>query len=107
MRSETQAKIRQLKDAWRKAKAEFQTYADQHATKHFFSGIKAVYEPSPSTMTPVREADGILLTYKVHILEHWTVHFSQLLNRLSAVDEQALNGMPQRCLIPILDETPT
>ena len=46
------------------------------------------------------------VTNKVHILEHWTAHFSQLLNRPSAVDEQAPNDLPQRPLIPTLDETP-
>jgi len=58
-------------------------------------------------MTPVHAADGTLLTDKVHILERWTAHFSQLLNRPSAVDVQALNDMPQRPLIPTLDESPT
>ena len=46
------------------------------------------------------------VTNKVHILEHWTAHFSQLLNRPSAVDEQAPNDLPQRPLISTLDETP-
>ena len=70
LRSETQAKIRQLKDAWWKAKAEeLQTYTDQHATKRFLSGLKAVYRDSPTTMTPVHAADGTLLTNKMHILE--------------------------------------
>ena len=69
LRSEVQTKIKQMKDAWWEAKAEeLQSYADQHATKLFFSGLKSVYGPSSSTMTPVRADDGILLTDKGQIL---------------------------------------
>ena len=108
LRSEAQVKTRQLKDAWWEAKAEeLQTYADQHATKLFFSGLKTVYGPQPSTMTPVRATDGTLLSDKAQILERWTAHFSQLLNRPSAIDVQALQDIPQRPLIPALDASPT
>ena len=108
LRSEAQVKIRQMKDTWWEAKAvELQGYADQHATKLFFSGLKSVYGPSSSTMTPVRAADGTLLTDKANILERWTAHFSQLLNRPSSVDEEALNNLPQRPVILALDESPT
>ena len=108
LRSEAQLRIRQMKDAWWEAKAtELQNYADQHLTKLFYSGLKTVYGPPSSAMTPVRAAEGTLLTEKKQILERWTAHFSQLLNRPSCVDEQALLNMPQRPLIPALDEGPT
>ena len=97
-----------MKDAWWDAKAEeLQSYADQHGTKLFFSGLKSVYGPSSSTMTPVPADDGILLIDKGQILERCTAHFSQLLNIPSTIDEQALQNMPQRSLIPTLDESPT
>ena len=97
-----------MKDAWWEAKAaELQMYADQHATKLFFSGLKEVYGPSSSTMTPVRDVDGSLLTDKDKILKRWTAHFSQLLNRPSSVDDQALQNIPQRPPIPALDDSPT
>ena len=57
-------------------------------------------------MTPVCAANGTLLMKNVRIFKRWTAHFSQLLNRLAAVDEQALDDMPQRHLTPSLDETP-
>ena len=108
LRSEAQNKIRQMKDAWWEAKAEeLQGYADQHATKLFFSGLKSVYGPSSSTMTPVRAADGSLLTDKKNILDRWTAHFSQLLNRPSSVNEEAIKNLPQRPEISALDESPT
>ena len=64
-----------------------------------------MYGSSPSTMTPVCAANGTLLMKNVRILKRWTAHFSQLFNRPAAVDEQALDDMPQRHLIPSLNET--
>ena len=58
-------------------------------------------------MTPVRAVDGTLLTDKAHILECWSTHFSQLLNRLSTIDEWALQDLPQQPLISTLDKRPT
>ena len=58
-------------------------------------------------MTPIRASDGTLLTEKAHILERWTAHFSQLLNKTSSVEDQAIQDMPQRPLIHTLDGTPT
>ncbi|XP_063594968.1 uncharacterized protein LOC134771946 [Penaeus indicus] len=78
------------------------SYADQHATL-LFSGLKSVYGPSSSILTSVRADDGTLPTDKGQILERCTVHFSQLLSRPSTIDEQALQDMPQRPLIPTLD----
>ena len=108
LRSEAQVKIRLMKNAWWEAKAvELQGYADKHATKLFFSGLKTVYGPAPSTTTPLQATDGTLLTDKAQILERWTAHFSQLLNRTSNVDDQALRDIPQRPMIHALNEIPT
>ena len=96
-----------MEDAWWAAKAEeLQGYADQHSTR-LFSGLRAVYGPLTSAMTPIRTLDDTLLTEKTHTLERWTAHFSQLLNKTSSVEDQAIEHMPQRPLIHTLDGLPT
>ena len=86
---------------------ERQGYADQHATKLFFSGLKAVYGPTSKSMNPIRAEDGTLLTDKAHILERWSAHFNQLLNKVSSVEEQAISDIRQRPIILALDGCPT
>ena len=86
---------------------ELQGYADQHATKLFFFGLKAVYGSTSKSMTPIRAEDGTLLTDKAHILEHWSPHFNQLLNKVSSVEEQAISDIRQRPIILALDGCPT
>ena len=108
LRSQAQSKIRKIKDAWWADKAvELQGYADQHATKLFFAGLKAVYGPTSKSMTPIRAEDGTLLTDKAHILERWSTHFNQLLNKVSSVEEQAISNIRRRPIILALDGCPT
>ena len=108
LRRRVQALTRQMKDEWWAAKAvELQGYADQHATKLFYSGLKSVYGPVASTMSAIRAPDGTLLSDRKDILTRWTAHFSELLNRTSAVDPQALDSVPQRPQIAALDVHPT
>ena len=68
-----------------------QQHADEHNSKKFFDGLKVVYGPSSNAMAPVRSADGTLLTEKSDIVQRWSDHFSQLLNRPSQIDQQALD----------------
>ena len=97
-----------MEDAWWAAKAEeLQGFADQHSTRLFFSGLRAVYGPPTSAVTPIRASDGTLLTKKAHILERWTAHFSQLLNKTSSVEDQAIQDTLHRPLIHTLDGPPT
>ena len=58
-------------------------------------------------MTPIRASDVTLLTEKAHTLERWTAHFSQLLNKTSSVEDQAMQDTPQRPLTHTLDGPPT
>ena len=96
LRGDAQKKIRQMKDSWWAAKAdELQQHADQHNSKKFFEGLKAVYGPPSSKTTPIRDSEGNLLTEKATILERWAEHFNQLLNRPSSVDEHAIRDIPQ------------
>ena len=97
-----------MEDAWWAAKAEdLQGYADQHSTGLFFSGLRAVYGPPTSAMTPIRASGATLPTEKSHILERWTAHVNQLSNRSSSVEDQTVEDMPQRPLIHTLGGPPT
>ena len=97
-----------MKDAWWTAKAEeLQGCADQHSARLFFSGIRAVSGLPTSTVTPVQASDGTFLTEKAHILERWTEHFSQLLNKTSSIEDRTIQDKPQRPLIHTLDGPPT
>ena len=43
-----------MKDAWWAAKAEdLQGYIDQHSSRLFFSGLRAVYRPPSSAVMPI------------------------------------------------------
>lgn len=97
-----------MKDKWWEAKAaELQRYADEHNSKNFYAGLKDVYGPTSNAMAPVRSADGTLLTERRDIIQRWSEHFSQLLNRSSRIDQQAIQDMPQRPVLASLDDPPT
>ena len=97
-----------MKDAWWAAKTEdLQGYVEQHSSRLFFSGLRAVYRPPSSTEMPIRASDGTLLTEKAHILECRMEHFSQLLSKTSNVEDQTIQDMPQCPLIHTLDVPPT
>lgn len=108
LRSKVQTELRQMKDKWWEAKAaELQQHADEHNSKKFFAGLKDVYGPSSNAMAPVRSGDGTLLTEKSDIVQRWSDHFSQLLNRPSEIDQQAIKDMPQRSILTSLNDPPT
>ena len=79
----------------------------QNSTKAFYEGLKTIFGPSSSCMTPVKSPDGTLLTDKNDIMKRWTTHFSSLLNRSSEVSVDALDNIPQRPLIHTLDQPPS
>ena len=64
-----------------------------------FSGLKVVYGPTSKSMTPIRAEDGTLLTDKAYILECWSAHFNQLLNKVSSMKEQGISDIRQRPII--------
>eukprot|EP00745_Piridium_sociabile_P040226 TRINITY_DN767_c0_g1_i3.p1 TRINITY_DN767_c0_g1~~TRINITY_DN767_c0_g1_i3.p1 ORF type:complete len:1045 (-),score=247.16 TRINITY_DN767_c0_g1_i3:182-3316(-) len=108
LRNKVQRELRQMEDKWWEAKAaELQQYAEEHNTKKLFDGLKTVYGPSSNAMAPVRSTDGTLLTERSDIVQRWTDHFSQLLNRPSQIDQQAIQDIPQRPVIESLDDPPT
>lgn len=87
-----------MQDSWWASKAdEVQRYADINNSKQIFSLIKAVYSPPKLTSSPLLSADGkTLLKDKSSILDRWREHFTNLLNRPSAVDPVALDLIPQK-----------
>ena len=108
IRSKVQSELRRMRDTWWENKAaELQQYADEHNPKKFFAGLKNVYGPTSNAMAPVRSADGTLLTEKSDIIQRWSEHFNQLLNRASQIDQQAIQDMPQRPVLAALDDPPT
>ena len=86
---------------------ELQTYADQHATRSFYSGLRMVFGPSPHATVPIKSRDGTLLSEKKDILNRWTEHFDMLLNRSSSIDQTAIDDIAQRPLIEALADPPT
>ena len=108
-----QAKTRAMKDKFWATKAhELQQAADMKDTKRFYDGLKTVFGPKTSGVTPLCSADGqTLLTGSSEILQRWAEHFNNLLNQPSQVDEDAINKFPQWPLQeelstpPSLDET--
>ena len=66
-----------------------------------------MYGPSSNAYAPVRSAHGTLLTEKSEIIQRWSDHFNQLLNRPSQIDQLVIQDMPQRPILAFLDDPPT
>ena len=61
----------------------------------FYDPLKTVYGPTSSGATTMSSADvSILLTDKDAILERWVEQFNSELNRLSTVNDNAINRLP-------------
>ena len=73
----------------------------------FYDGLKIIFSPPSSAMTPVRSKEGSLLTEREDIVRRWDEYFSQLLNRPSQIDRVATDNMPQRPSLKELDDPPT
>ena len=97
IRGSVQRELRQMQDTWLSNKAdEIQSYADRNDMKNFYTAIKAVYGPTKSGSSPLLSADGnVLITDKEKVLERWAEHFRNVLNRPSAINEEAIARLPQ------------
>lgn len=86
-----------MQDSWLNAKAdEIQRYVDSHDMKKFYRGLREVYEPTPSSSSPLLSADGFtLITEKENILVRWAQHFNGVLNRPYTINNEAINRPPQ------------
>lgn len=108
LQSKTQKELRAMQDVWWDCKAEeIQGFADCDNSKKFFSTLKTIYGPSRPSITPLLSADGnILLKDKTSIIKRWREHFSDLLNKPSAVAPLALDSIPKKYTLNNLDLPP-
>ena len=97
LQAKVQSELRQMQDKWWEVKAaQVQLYADTHNAKKFFSSLKTVFGPSASGCSPLLSSDGsTLIKDQEGLSKPWQEHFSNLLNRPSSVDADALNQIPQ------------
>ena len=97
IRGKVQCELRKMQDRWLSEKAdEIQSYADKNDSKNFYSALKAIYGPSSSSSATLLSSDGVtLLTDQDKILERWADHFSNVLNRPSNINDDAISNLPQ------------
>jgi len=108
-RSTVQTKLRQMQDTWLSNKAdEIQGYADRKDMKNFYASLKEVYGHTSSCSAPLLSADGsTLISDKEKLLERWAEHFNGVLNRPSAINDEAINRLHQVPINESLDEVPS
>ena len=107
--SNVQAKLRQMHDSWLSKKADdIQSFADRNDMKNFYDGLKEIYGPTSSGTSPLLSADGsTLITDKEKILGRWAEHFESVLNRPSAINDEAIDRLPQIPIDDNMDNLPT
>ena len=107
-RREVQKKLSVMQDIWLSNKAiEIQGCADRHDMKRFYDCLKCVYGPPTSGSSPMLSADGgTLITDKKEIVKRWIEHFSDVLNRPSSINDEAIQRLPQVDMNPDLDVPP-
>ena len=108
LRKTIQQKLRHMQDSWLSKKAdEIEEYADKNDMKNFYSGLKEIYGPTTSS-SPILNKDGTtLITDKEDILKRWAEHFDSVLNHPSAINDEAINRIPQIPTNEALDTVPT
>ena len=107
-KNEVQTHLRNMKDAWWKARAkEMQDAADKRDFKTFYQGLKAVHGPSHKSSQSVKSKDGVLLTEPSKVLDRWAEHFNGVLNQDSDFDRTVLDDLPQYPVKQSLDDLPT
>lgn len=109
LQATVQRDLRKMENDWWDQKAdEIQNYADMGNSKELFGAIKNVYGPSQSNTCPLLSSDGsTLIKDKEGLTKRWREHFSQLLNRPSEVNQEALNRIPDQDPITELDNLPS
>ena len=97
IRGKVQSELRKMQDSWLSERAgEIQGYAHRNDSKNFYSALKAIYGPSASSSPTLLSSDGsTLLTDQDKVLERWAEHFSNVLNRPSNINDEAISNLPQ------------
>ena len=76
-KSHVQKALRQMKERWWSLHADsIQSAFDRKDSKAFYDGIKKVFGPQESGVSPIAAKDGTLLTDKHDILKRWGEHFN-------------------------------
>lgn len=98
IKASVQTKLRQIQNQWWIDKAnEIQTFADRRDMRNFYQSLKAVYGPRGNVNAPIKTSDEqTLLKDEQNILQRWTEHFHQLLNRASNVNHTIIQRIKQR-----------
>jgi hypothetical protein len=105
---EVQTYLRNMQDAWWKARAaELQSAADKRDFKTFYQGLKAVHGPVYKASQSIKSKDGVLLTEPSKVLDRWAEHFEEVLNQDSRFDMSLLDELPQYEVNCRLDDIPT
>ena len=109
LQANVQSERRQMQDKWWEVKgAQVQLYAGTHNAKKFFSSLKTVLGSSASGCSPLLSSDwSTLIKHQEELSKRWQEHFSNLLNRPSSVDADALNQIPQQPMHDSLTDPPT
>lgn len=109
-----QKTLRQMKEAWWSAHAKTcQEAFDRKDSKAFYEGIKKVFGPQESGISPISSSDGTLLTDREDILNRWKEHFETVLNNASTTDDEIIASIierpeiPELSLLPALEEVVT
>ena len=84
---------------------EIQAYADRNDLKNFDSAHRTIFGQTSSGSSPLLSADGKTLI-KEKILERWAEHFNGVLNRPSAINDEAIARLPQVPTNNSLDDFP-
>ena len=106
-KSKVQKTLRQMKEAWWSSHAKtVQDAYDRKDSKAFYEGIKKVFGPQESGVSPIAASDGTLLTDRRDILNRWKEHFEAVLNNTSTTFEDIISSITERPEIPELSLLP-
>ena len=107
-KQEVQKHLRNMQDAWWKARAtELQSAADRRDFKTFYHGLKAVYGPTHKASQSIKSKDDVLLTDPSEVRDRWAEHFKGVLNQEADFDMTVLDELPQYDVNSRLDDIPT
>ena len=108
LRLKAQIDLRKMRNNWWINKsAELQQFFEEHDSKSFFNALKEVYGPTAPARSPLRSADGCLLTDDGAVMDRWREHFQELFNRPSLADPDVVTRIPQHPVVNEMDDPPT
>ena len=81
---------------WLTKAAEVQPLADYNDPQGFYQSMRAVYEPSVNDPEqPINLSNKTIITEMHKLLAWWKYHFATLLNKLSTVEQHAVDSIEQ------------